>query len=322
MKTQLSVSKGFTLIEVLISVAILSTLSLLAAQSIRQAINQKKIIQEQVHETSRLRDALKIFERDVNLAYHHRDWEKEIITAAKKKSKKTGNSQQPGNNNMPQFDASGNLVSANSSEADAPLQPGESARQDPTTQFIGKENEIHFVTMNTGRIVKDQAQADFVEVGYSLKDCRSLDGKTESKCLYRRTSPWVDKDVTKGGDEILLLENLTEFNLRYLGKGKQDWVKDWRSDGGGDGATKDNFPWSVEVSVTSQKKETKNSKDPPKKYSMQLVIPIHFPNNKEDFATDDSSNNQNQQQQTTNTPNAGNGNSAPPNDATKKKAGN
>lgn len=310
---------GFTLIEVLISVAILSTLGLLAAQTIRQAINQKKIIQEQVNETARLRDALKIFERDVNLAYHHRDWEKEIIEAAKKKSKKSNSPTSPtGNPSMPQFDANGFPISG-SSEIDTPLQPGELARQDPSTQFIGKENEIHFVTMNTGRIVKDQAQADFVEVGYALKDCRSLDGKTESKCLYRRTSPWVDKDVTKGGDEILLLENLTEFNLRYMGKGKQDWVKDWRSDGGGDGATKGNFPWSVEVSVTSQKKETKNSKDTPKKYSMQLVVPIHFPNNKEDFPGDDSSNNSNQQQQQPSS--NGTGNNQAPHDATKKKVG-
>lgn len=314
-------SPGFTLIEVLISVAILSTLGLLAAQTIRQAINQKKTIQEQVNETSRLRDALKIFERDVNLAYHHRDWEKEITEAAKKRSKKSNSPTTPsGNANVPKFDASGNLISGAGEEADSPLQPGEVARQDPSTQFIGKENEIHFVTMNTGRIVKDQAQADFVEVGYALKDCRSLDGKTESKCLYRRTSPWVDKDVTKGGDEILLLENLTEFSLRYMGKGKQDWVKDWRSDGGGDGATKGNFPWSVEVSVTSQKKETKNSKETPKKYSMQLVIPIHFPNNKEDFPGDDSSNGSNQQQQQQPSSN-GTSNNQAPHDATKKKAG-
>lgn len=311
--TPKKLSHGFTLIEVLISVAILSTLGLLAAQTIRQAINQKKTIQEQVNETARLRDALKIFERDVNLTYHHRDWEKEIIDAAKKKSKKSTPGQPA--SNIPQFDAYGNLISGG--DTDAPLNAGEVARQDPTTHFIGKENEIHFVTMNTGRIVKDQAQADFVEVGYSLKDCRSLDGKTESKCLYRRTSPWVDKDVSKGGDEILLLENLTEFNLRYMGKGKQDWVKDWRSDGGGDGATKGNFPWSVEVSVTSQKKDSKNQESG-KKYSMQLVIPLHFPNNKEDFASDDSSQQNSPQQQTPNIPS---GNSQAPNDPTKKSGG-
>ncbi|MCK6598032.1 MAG: prepilin-type N-terminal cleavage/methylation domain-containing protein [Bdellovibrionaceae bacterium] len=270
--------KGFTLIEVLISIAIMSTLGLLAAQAIRQAISQKKIIQEMVNETSRLRDAMKILERDINLAYHHRDWEKEVIDLAKKNKKSTSSTTQM--QQITQYDSSGLPVT---SLEEATIV--EAKRQDPVTQFIGKENEVHFVTKNTGRIVKDQAQADFVEVGYALKDCRSADGKTESKCLYRRTSPWVDKDVTKGGTEVLLMENITEFNLRYMGKGKQDWVKDWRSDQGGDGATKDNFPWSVEVSVTAQKKVDKTEG---KKYSMQLIIPIHFPNNKEDFGAIES----------------------------------
>lgn len=289
---KLAASDGFTLIEVLISIAILSTLSLLTAQTIRQAITQKKVIQEQVNETSRLRDAMKIFEKDVNLAYHHRDWEKEILDTVKKNKKKNNTTTA---NQVPTFDANGNIIQDAQDNAEAP-------RQDPTTQFIGQENEIHFVTMNTGRIVKDLTQADFVEVGYALKDCRSIDGKTESKCLYRRTSPWVDKDVTKGGDEILLLENLTEFNLRYMGKGKQDWVKDWRSDQGGDGATKGNFPWTVEVSVTSQKKDDKN-KESAKKYSMQLVIPIHFPNNKEDSGSAETDTSQQQQPTTPNTSN-------------------
>jgi prepilin-type N-terminal cleavage/methylation domain-containing protein len=269
---------GFTLIEVLISVAILSTLSLLTAQSIRQAISQKKIIQEQVNETSRLRDSMKILEKDIQLAYHFRDWEKEIQALVKKNKNKTNSAKQSATQ-VPQFDANGYPI-LDTDTQEIPL--GEAKRQDPTTQFIGRENEIHFVTMNTGRILKNTAQADFVEVGYTLKDCTSIDGKNQSKCLYRRTSPWVDKDVTKGGSEILLLEKLTEFNLRYMGKGKQDWVKDWRSDEGGDGATKGNFPWSVEISITSQKNDD-SQKNKAKKYSMQLVVPIHFPNNKEDF---------------------------------------
>ncbi len=271
---------GFTLIEVMISVAIMATLGLLAAQTIKQAITQKKVIQEIVNETSRLRDGVKIFERDVQLAYHHRDWEKDILDLAKK-NKKTTATQTPGVPGapppIPVFDSSGNVVSTSNDP------PVEAPRKDPATQFIGKENEIHFVTMNTGRILKDMPQADFVEVGYTVKDCTSFSTKVASKCLYRRVSPWVDDDVTKGGDEFVLIENVTEFALRYMGRGKQDWNKDWRSDNGGDGATKGNFPWLVEISISYQKEPDKPGS---KKHSMQLVIPIHFPNNKEESGGD------------------------------------
>ena len=276
---------GFTLIEIMISVAIMSTLGLLAAQTIKQAINQKKIIQEIVNDTSRLRDGVKIFEKDVQLAYHHRDWEKEILDIAKKNKKPaTGQPGVPGiaaPATVPVFDSNGNLIST-----DAVDPTVEAQRKDPTTNFVGKENEINFVTMNTGRILKDMPQADFVEVGYSVKVCNSFATKTSSKCLYRRISPWVDADVTKGGDEFVLIENVTEFALRYMGRGKQDWNKDWRTDGSGDGATKGNFPWLIELSITYQK-DPGNIKS--KKHSMQLVIPIHFPNNKEESGSSDAS---------------------------------
>lgn len=260
----------------------MSTLGLLAAQTIKQAINQKKIIQEIVNDTSRLRDGVKIFERDVQLAYHHRDWEKDIIDTAKKNKKAATPTQAPGAPAapplVPAFDGNGNIINTEASV--------EAPRKDPTTHFIGKENEIHFVTMNTGRILKDMPQADFVEVGYRLKECTSMATKISSKCLFRRISPWVDEDVTKGGDEFMLIENITEFTLRYMGRGKQDWNKDWRTDNGGDGATKGNFPWLVEISITYQKDPTKETS---KKHSMQLIIPIHFPNNKEESGGGDAS---------------------------------
>lgn len=277
--TVLRSSKGFTLLEVLISIAIMATLSILAAQSIQSAIKSKKKIQEQVEDLSRLRDGLKLLERDINLAYHHRDWEKELLKAAKKKSAATG-AQNP-QQNQPGQDPNLALGNDQNLVVEAP-------RRDPVTHFIGEENSLHFVTMNNARLVKNRAQADHIEVGYFLKDCKSIDGKTSSKCLWRRSSPWVDRDVTKGGDEIVLLENITEFNLKYLGKKKQDWVNSWKTDKSGDAATQNNFPLAVEASVTVQKSIDGDKKG--KKYSMQLVIPIHFPNNNEDGpATDDNS---------------------------------
>jgi hypothetical protein len=123
-------------------------------------------------------------------------------------------------------------------------------------------------------------QADFIEVGYSLKSCKSLTGEqASSQCLWRRTTSWVDEDVTKGGDEVVLLENISEFKLRYIGKGKDDWVGDWRTDNGGDAATKGHFPTAVEISMTAQRKDPKTGKD--RKYSMQIVAQIRFPNNEE-----------------------------------------
>lgn len=256
--TRLFQKQGFTLVEVMIAITILATIAVLVGQTISQAVKSKAKIQEQIDNVSRLRDAIRIIEKDVNLAFHYRDLEKEINDLANKKPPAAA----------PTAGGAGVYT--------PPPVPRETTRFDPVTHFIGSENEMNFVTMNTGRIFSEGQGADFIEVGYVVKDCRSLQGKTHSgKCLWRRTENIVDSDVTKGGKEIVLLDDLEEFKLRYIGKGKQDWVTTWRTDSGGDPTTKGNFPELVEVSVTITPGEDKKKK----KYSMQFVIPIHFPNN-------------------------------------------
>jgi len=252
-------SQGFTLIEVMITIAILGTMTVLATQSIQQAIRSKTKIQEQIDDVSRMRDALRLLEGDINQAFHYRDVEQEITDLMNKKTLAPGQAPPPP---LPS----------------PPPDPSQAPRLDPVTQFVGADNNLNFVTMNNARMVRNMKQADFMEVGYSLKACKSLTGEqSSSQCLWRRSTSWVDEDVTKGGDEVVLLENVTEFKLRYIGKGKEDWVNSWRSDQGGDAATKGNFPAAVEISLTTER----GSGNKKKKYSMQIVAQIRFPNNDE-----------------------------------------
>jgi prepilin-type N-terminal cleavage/methylation domain-containing protein len=268
-------SAGFTLIEVMITITILGTLTVLVAQSMQTAIKSKAKLQTQIDAVSRMRDAMRLLQRDINLAYHYRDVEKEIEAIIKKKNNPNANPV------VPVVPQPGQTVGQDPDQIGATMANGERrevVRKDPATHFVGNGESLNFVTMNNARTVRDSQSADFTEVGYELKDCKSLkEDAGNSKCLWRRSSPLVDLDVTKGGSEIVLLENVTEFKLRYIGKGKQEWVSDWRTDVGGDGVTKNNFPTAVEVSLTLTKKE----KGRDKKYSMQLITPIHFPNNEE-----------------------------------------
>jgi prepilin-type N-terminal cleavage/methylation domain-containing protein len=250
--------KGFTLLEIIIAVGIFAVMSAFVATAIQNGIKAKKKVQTQIDEVSRMRDSLKLMERDLNQAYHHLDWEKEFLD----KVKKAGQTAPP---------------NAGAGFVPPPPQieiPPEVQRVDPTTQFVGSQDKMNFVTMNNARFQTNRKMADFVEVGYELKNCSSTDGKTNSSCLWRRQTGAVDLDVTKGGDMQVLLENVTEFKLRYLGQGKQDWISDWNStDQSSDAATKGNYPLAVEISITTEKPESK------RKNSMQIVANIRFPNN-------------------------------------------
>jgi prepilin-type N-terminal cleavage/methylation domain-containing protein len=252
---------GFTLLELIIAIGIFAVMSGFVAMSIKNGIQAKSKIQTQIDETSRMRDSLKLMERDLNQAYHHLDWEKEFQDKVKNPNQAQTPPLQPGQVPPP-------------TPPTPPPAPTEVQRQDPTTHFVGSQDKMNFVTMNNARFQTDKKMADFVEVGYELRSCNSADGKTSSSCLWRRQSSAVDLDVTKGGDSLVLLENVTELKFRYLGQNKEDWVSDWNStDQSSDGGTKGQYPLAVEISITTQKGEKG------RKNSMQIVANIHNPNN-------------------------------------------
>ena len=268
-------SSGFTLLEVLIAISILATLMVFSNQSIQNAIKAKIKIHDKLTDMSAVRDSLRVMERDINLAYHYRDIETEYKELVKK-----------GSSQVPQQPPSGQPLPPGQPPQQNPIaamitawtqkDPG---RKDPTTHFVGSAEEIHFATMNSARLSEESPQADFIKVGYYLLDCRKPGGTGQSsKCLVRSSDPIIEGDITKNGPATVLLENISEFKLRYIGKGKQDWVSDW-STKSGDGATKGNFPDAVEISITTSKNDDKGNK--PKIISMQLVAPIRYPNNED-----------------------------------------
>lgn len=282
---------GFSLLEVLIALGILGTLSILVATSIQRGVRNKSNIQAQLDDLSQIRSALKVMETDINQAFHYRDFEKEFLEEVKKVGT-------PGTTTPPAGTPGAGTPAAGTPGAGVPAAgtnpqqpttdlgsttPREVPRISPVTHFVGENEKLNFVTKNVQRTAADSRIADFQEVGYVLKECDSFTGEGRAgSCIWRRSSPYVDSDVERGGEEMVLLDNVSEFKLRYFGKGKQDWVTQWKSTQAGDAVTTGNFPQGVEISLTYER-IVENKK--PKKYSMQIVVPLRFPNNPEKKAT-------------------------------------
>lgn len=268
-------NRGMTLLEVMIALSIMATLMAFSSTSIQQALASKLKIQTQLDDMSRVRDALRIIERDVNLAFHYQDLETEFRDSMKKSF-----NQQPG--------APGQPPQTTPTNPGQPGQPPVQYRDDkeaerklnrvkPETDFVGSEDKMYFPTLNAARVSETSLQADSIKVGYFLEEC-ARPGKNKetvrSKCLFRRQSNVVDGDPLKGGEPVVLLENIAEFKLRYKGPGKQDWITDWKSNGG-EGAARGKFPSLVEITLTTEK----GTQLKPKRISMQIVVPVRFPNN-------------------------------------------
>jgi prepilin-type N-terminal cleavage/methylation domain-containing protein len=132
--------KAFTLIEVVLAVAILASLSITIASSISQALKAKKKIQTEVTDVSGLRDTMKVIRADIHQAYNHVDFEKEISDSVAKP-------------NTPANSPSNTNVVAGPNANTPPPKPRENKREDPRTDFFGSESKLNFVTMNNGRMI-------------------------------------------------------------------------------------------------------------------------------------------------------------------------
>lgn len=292
--------QGFTLLEIIIVLVIMATLTILSSQSIQQAIRAKVKLQGQIDDVSQMRDSLKVMERDINLSFHYTDMETELRDLTKKKRLLLSQQNRNTTTTVPASGASSGQTTQqgpppyNPNDPNDPLNKKPLNRIDPTTDFIGKENEIYFATLNSSQLNEDIAQADFIKVAYLLQSCKKPGDKTiASTCLIRRSSNIVEGDLTKGGDDVVLLENISEFKLRYFGKGKQDWVNAWSSKEN-DGATKGKFPEAVEISLSIEKPAAKGELKK-KSISMQIVVPIRFPNNTYQDNLNNPANSQQQQ---------------------------
>ena len=282
-------NKAFTLLEVMIALMILSGLALMTARSTRQASQMKQKIQISIDDQALIRSALKVMEKDINLAFHYRDINYEIYKKvdqqqkAKNKKKKSNTSVSGGSEASIEETEDEDVLNPSDEEQDKQgkvqsrsIESYLKSYKAPSDipHFIGKREELHFASLSHIRSYNDAPESEQSEVSYFLQNCksRSEEGKV-TKCLWRRTSPYIDDKPEEGGSKIVLLENVKSLNFRYFGPNKEDWVEEWSSKSSGDG-TQNIFPNAVEINIVL----VKNEKD----FAHSIIAELRFPNNPPD----------------------------------------
>ena len=262
--------KGFTLIEVMVALAILAGLSLLTAQAIKSAIDNKSMMSAEINRDANLADAIRVIRNDIANAFHFRDVHVTLLNEAMKAPKVTPTPTKDGAPPPP--------PPPPPPPVDPNQQPQATPRPTPVdvTGFVGDSQSLYFTALTNVRTIRDAQESDQVKIGYFLKSCKSHGTKGgSSQCLFRATSPYLDEEVEKAGNATMLVENVVEFKLRYLGPEREEYVEQWKTGKNGDDISKNNFPYAVEVTLTLQ-----NKNDPKDKPVTQTVLaPLFFPNN-------------------------------------------
>ena len=295
-KIQSSLTKnkeqGFTLLEVVIAVSIMAVLSFYTAQSISSAVKSKAKVQTDIDRTALLRAAMNVIKEDLHRSFNYRDPNIELYNRAgsmrqvqeqQRQMQGQGNAGAPGapstsdqNDQNPATGAPGAPGAPGT-----PLPPFQPRPEMVFTGFKGDKNSVYFTSLNNARTQTNQGSSEQMKVGYFLRNCRSRkDPGKNSQCLVRRKSDFLDDKIDEGGDEMVLLENVTRFELQYLGPIRgADWQGNWRSDDGQDASMRGQFPVAVEVTLEHHDKTNPQAKAT----AMTIVAEIRNPNNPQDL---------------------------------------
>ena len=143
-----STKAGFTLLEMMIAITILAVLTVLTSTSIRSAIQSQAKFELIIEQDSQIREALRVMEKDIGLAFHHRDTYTGMINQINQDLYKGSTAPSP---------TAGSAISQTpppfgGSTAPAAATPKPKNTPPELTAFIGDEKSIYFTSLSNVRV--------------------------------------------------------------------------------------------------------------------------------------------------------------------------
>lgn len=259
LKKYLQNQNGFSLLEILIVTAIMGAIAVIASSAIRGGLQTKKKLDARLRVESTVFDALRLMSTDIERAFHyqHALYEIDRMSLEAQNAAGGGNPNDPSDLN--------------------PNPQGVAPPPERLTNMVGKENMLHFTTLNHYRTIANSQESNQIEVGYYIESCKSRSTGKESRCLWRRTSLIIDNDVTRGGDATALLENVKELKFEYLSENinEKDWKREWLTDNNGSINTQNIFPSMIKIFLSVEDKDNKEFG----KFQQTIIASIRSPNN-------------------------------------------
>lgn len=226
--------KGFTLLELLISIAILSFISLGVYQTTASSFSLRENLERDGDFYNSIRVALDIVGRDIAHMYSP---QAAALPGNVGKPAAPGPNGQPSQNFAPNADVLLPFWGAAINEHG--VRPA---------RFVGEETKMTFVAAGNIRLFKDSRESDFIRVTYTFEEDPL--GEKGAKALVRRTHTDVFSEREDPEQEVryTLLSRVKKIKFSFLDGEKDRWDMTPRWDTG-DGHYKNIFPAMIRVEV-------------------------------------------------------------------------
>lgn len=291
-------NRGFTLLELLIAITMLAFVSFFTVRTLKNVVFNSKRIQGEIDINTELNAAVSLLKSDIARAFNSRDLYIAVYNEAQREhikrwkeeqGKPQGQQQQQPQTQNPDGTTS---TTGTPAVADPTQQQQQQINAGPPpeykprtelvlTQFIGEKDKLDFTSINGNSIRKSAHTSELMEVGYEVKKCKrrgKAKGNSDTECLWRRISYHLDSDVRVGGQESVLIEDVTAFELKYLRKQSEDeleWRDNWPLE---NALTQNRLPTAVEITLEVEKTTDKEGINKKKK-RVVAYVPIDFENN-------------------------------------------
>lgn len=95
----------------------------------------------------------------------------------------------------------------------------------------GRGSRLDFTSFSHRRLYRDAHESDQNELGYFLSEHRDDETRETHRVLVRRESRRIDDDPEEGGQQMILVEDVREFELMYFDPISLQWVDGWDTAG-------------------------------------------------------------------------------------------
>lgn len=257
--------RGFTMLEVMISLSILASLTAIVWVSVNNMFRARDFMTERYQRFQVIRVALDRMNSELSSAY---------IAGPSFGAEERG--EEAASDDAPE-DGSNESVRQQRENAEAELR----ARREPV-QFgmVGRDDEVNFTSFAHMRMFRDEPTSYHAEIGYFVERRRTEDGDF-AKSLMRREDTTLDDDITEGGKVYVLIPEIEEVEFEYwdpgeteLGQSQEDrargdWVDDWdtRND-----EYRDRLPTRIRITVTLP---AQNQAREPETFSTQTKVMVN-----------------------------------------------
>ncbi len=187
-------ARGFTIVEVMIALAVIASLTALMWVSISQMYKTRDIVEMRAERFQAVRITLGRMTQELSSAYiAGPEFGGEFIPG-----------EEP-------------TISDSDSEEDAAdiVMPEEDRVQ---FGMIGRDDEIHFTTFAHMRTFEGEKASYSTEIGYFIRSQRNDEGELV-KVLMRRSDTTHDDDITRGGVVYKIFEEVDDIKFEYWDAG-------------------------------------------------------------------------------------------------------